>query len=1297
MSCSYPSRRGTLAGNFPPHLMSVSRSSPLIRASARFGFGVLALHILLSSLVSALPMFVPLALASAPTVDLTLSKIVSPSTPGIGQNVTYTITMTNSGTGDANGAKFTDVIPSHMTYVSGTKSGGNDPSNVSCSVTAGTLTCSLSSDSKLQAGKNIIVSVVLQVITSASCSEQIGNTATAVTSDTETNSGNNSGSVTITVTCACGNGFLEAGNGEQCDDGNTTNDDACTNTCTLPRCGDQIVQAGEQCDDGNSDNADGCLSSCQNAACGDGFVQSGVEACDDGNPDNTDACLTTCVVASCRDGFVHTGVEECDDNDSDDTNDCTNACKLPFCGDGIVHAGSSEQCDDGNGIDADACTNSCKLDTDLDGTIDDSDNCPSDSNPGQEDQDGDDIGDVCDADKDGDGVPNDTDNCPVTPNADQTDTDGNLIGDVCSVDDDGDTVPDVDDNCPLAANPLQEDFDGDGIGDACDPTPEGDIKKGLDRYETPDLTADLDMPPIPAGFFDPSSEPFSGVVRFCGNPQNPADEGSTDTVVRRIDPLNFGPSLPLQGTVPIEIVSLNLVSCEPIIVNINGQPTQWDVKVTLSDIAPPLGSMTVTKTNDNGGTFTSQFNVVPKFTFTQVGGDGGGDPPPPPVLDGGGVRTGEGLIGSPEFFYQFLATDVPWVYPGTDGTCHGGGLHDENANFCPSANETAGRVLTTAHSGESSHTYQPARALKKVTVTLDKTSLGGAGSFDINVNTLHVGSPAAKQTMTVTTLPTETENQFHSVDSFFNIWVDLDGATGVKMTEHVPEGWQNDQPGCTIDSIDPNSQIPYVCSFLNIKKPKITVTKDALGGDGSFEITGTQDPDNPESKIGSFFDIFPELTADNNYHIDSFFDVFFDLTENSPKNTYLIQEKPQDGWESSNPEGCRLTVEPGGLYTCPFVNSKWGKIILKKLTNPVGDPGTFDFTGDLTGTIGDGGTLEKDVAPGTYTATESVPSGWALTDLSCDDDDSSGDAGSATATYHVAPGETVTCTFENTLRPTRAKIIIKKLTDPSGDLQGFTFTGDVGGLLHDTETAGVEVDPGTYHSTELVPAGWSLGSITCDDGDSIGDVTTKTATFNVATNEVVTCTFKDVKKAKLIVKKHVINDNGGDRTANKFTLTVTGTNASPASFQGSEAGTAVMLDPGAYSVAENLVRGYVPSYDACSGTLAPGETKTCTVTNDDQPGQVIVIKHVINNDGKTNVAADFKMHVNRSGGGYIVDPFPGNEVGTTVTLDAGTFDVTEDQLSGYKANIPAACKGTIAVGQVKTCKITNDDIKPPKR
>jgi len=189
--------------------------------------------------------------------------------------------------------------------------------------------------------------------------------------------------------CAeCGNGVLEIG--EECDDGNTDDNDACIDCmnatcgdgflwtgieacdlgpagigndtdgcrddCTLIICGDGIIDFNEECDDANVVDTDACVN-CINATCGDGSVWTGFEDCDDGNLDDSDACIS-CVNATCGDGFIWTGIEACDEGPGgigDDTDGCRDDCSLITCGDGLLDI--DEECDDANSDDSDACIN----------------------------------------------------------------------------------------------------------------------------------------------------------------------------------------------------------------------------------------------------------------------------------------------------------------------------------------------------------------------------------------------------------------------------------------------------------------------------------------------------------------------------------------------------------------------------------------------------------------------------------------------------------------------------------------------------------------------------------------------------------------------------------------------------------------------------------------------------------------------------------------------------------------------------------------------------------------------------
>ncbi|CAN9513294.1 unnamed protein product [Ophioblennius macclurei] len=129
----------------------------------------------------------------------------------------------------------------------------------------------------------------------------------------------------------------------------------------------------------------------------------------------------------------------------------------------------------------------CGKDTDIDGYPDKKlpctettckqDNCVYVPNSGQEDADGDGIGDGCDNDADNDGIHNEDDNCWLSPNPDQKNSDKDLFGDAC-------------DNCKTTENPSQRDTDQDGFGDDCDDDMDGDgLKNNVDncpRVPNPD-------------------------------------------------------------------------------------------------------------------------------------------------------------------------------------------------------------------------------------------------------------------------------------------------------------------------------------------------------------------------------------------------------------------------------------------------------------------------------------------------------------------------------------------------------------------------------------------------------------------------------------------------------------------------------------------------------------------------------------------------------------------------------------------------------------------------------------------
>lgn len=91
-----------------------------------------------------------------------------------------------------------------------------------------------------------------------------------------------------------------------------------------------------------------------------------------------------------------------------------------------------------------------------------------------------------------------------------------------------------------------------------------------------------------------------------------------------------------------------------------------------------------------------------------------------------------------------------------------------------------------------------------------------------------------------------------------------------------------------------------------------------------------------------------------------------------------------------------------------------------------------------------------------------------------------------------------------------------------------------------------------------------------------------------------------VQVAKLIVKVHVNNDDGRTKKANDFTILILSNNHSESRIYGSESGMSIILSAGLYGISELADSSYESHLSKeCNGSIAAGETRTCTVTKDD--------------------------------------------------------------------------------------------------
>jgi hypothetical protein len=137
-------------------------------------------------------------------------------------------------------------------------------------------------------------------------------------------------------------------------------------------------------------------------------------------------------------------------------------------------------------------------------------------------------------------------------------------------------------------------------------------------------------------------------------------------------------------------------------------------------------------------------------------------------------------------------------------------------------------------------------------------------------------------------------------------------------------------------------------------------------------------------------------------------------------------------------------------------------------------------------------------------------------------------------------------------------------------------------------------------------------------------------------------------------------------------------------------------------VSETAVSGYTTTYggdcDASGNvTVVAGGTATCAITNDDQPGVLIVEKYVINDNGDTRTAGQFSFSVD-GGAGIPFNEDATDELFASNTIDpidAGSHTVSETETHGYAVTYGGDCDAsgnvTVLNGQTSTCTVTNDD------
>lgn len=428
-------------------------------------------------------------------------------------------------------------------------------------------------------------------------------------------------------------------------------------------------------------------------------------------------------------------------------------------------------------------------------------------------------------------------------------------------------------------------------------------------------------------------------------------------------------------------------------------------------------------------------------------------------------------------------------------------------------------------------------------------------------------------------------------------FTDLGTGFSVELTEGVPGG----DPG----------QPDVTCTITNTEGGSLTIVKDSSPDSGQdFSFSGD---------LGSFdLDDDADGTLPNQVTVDML------------NGDYTVIEGTVAGWDLDDiscvneegekgftPEtnGLTVSVAPGENVTCTFTNIQRGAIRVAKETFPADDPTLFTFTGDAAGDIADNGVIEVlDLVPGQYSSVETVPGGWDLENIQCDDGNSTGDTGTATATFNVEPGETVTCIFTNVKQAT---IVVNK--DAVGGEDTFCFDlaltggGAIGQTCIDTSvgtqnsfsnlSASDEVTGDTYSIVEVGTTGWEEISMDCN-GDVSG--AEDPAAIDLEPGETVTCDSVNWKYASLTIVKEAIGPDS------EFCFQVDGPNGASLNCFSTVSGTGSVNYPDLASALQGnwQVSELGPDLpwvlfnaacdngdDPSSIDVAPGDDITCTFKN----------------------------------------------------------------------------------------------------
>jgi hypothetical protein len=314
---------------------------------------------------------------------------------------------------------------------------------------------------------------------------------------------------------------------------------------------------------------------------------------------------------------------------------------------------------------------------------------------------------------------------------------------------------------------------------------------------------------------------------------------------------------------------------------------------------------------------------------------------------------------------------------------------------------------------------------------------------------------------------------------------------------------------------------------------------------------------------------------------------------------------------------------------------------------------------------------------------ETTSVGGALSDLVCNDANSTEDIPNRTATIRLEENETVTCTFKNT-GEVLPRINVHKQTLPAGDPTEFLFRlrGPVGRdftLADDEPHSTGQIPAGIYTLEEIIPPGWDptipLAQMTCDDGSLLNAI-------DLGPDEVLVCRFFNYKRGNIVVKKVTIPPVASPSFAMRLIDNTTQAKTQFSVANGGQFDTGAISSVPTYKLLEpaaTIAGGWKKKSIACTNgspataiVVPPGGSVTCTVTNE--------------NSAPTNILLSSSAVAENKPAGTVVGTLSASDA---IAGDAHSFSFVNDGTAGASGNGSFQIVGN----QLKTTQVFDYETK----